>query len=126
MSVTDNEVSPRPATAGVDWAKDFHAVCVVDADGEPLERAVIAHTKTGLARRSRSCGDRPARWVSNGLTGRSWTRCSVPGSPVRDSTVGDQVAAQAVRVGGQQGRPVAASVLGEPCEPTDAGWTPCA
>ena len=50
MSVTDNEVSPRPATAGVDWAKDFHAVCVVDADGEVLERAVIDHTKIGLAR----------------------------------------------------------------------------
>jgi transposase len=50
MSVTDNGASPRPATAGVDWAKDYHAVCVVNADGEPIERAVIAHTKAGLAR----------------------------------------------------------------------------
>jgi transposase len=50
MSVTDNGASPRPATAGVDWAKDNHAVCVVDADGEPIERVAIAHTKAGLAR----------------------------------------------------------------------------
>ena len=50
MSLTDDEASRRPATAGVDWAKDFHAVCVVDADGEPIERAVVPHTKTGLSR----------------------------------------------------------------------------
>jgi transposase len=50
MSLTDNEVSARPATAGVDWAKDNHAVCVVDGDGEPIERVTIAHTKQGLAR----------------------------------------------------------------------------
>jgi transposase len=50
MSLTDNVASPRLATAGVDWAKDTHAVCVVDADGESLARDTIAHTKTGLAR----------------------------------------------------------------------------
>jgi transposase len=50
MSLTDNGAPARPATAGVDWAKDTHAVCVVDADGEPIERVTIAHTKAGLAR----------------------------------------------------------------------------
>jgi transposase len=50
MSV--NQPTPvRPvATAGVDWAKDNYAVCVVDADGEPLERATLTYTKTGLHR----------------------------------------------------------------------------
>jgi transposase len=50
MSLPDNEVSTRPATAGVDWAKDNHSICVVDADGEPVERVAIAHTKAGLTR----------------------------------------------------------------------------
>lgn len=50
MSVTDTMALTRPPTAGVDWAKDNHAICVVDADGEPIERFTVAHTKTGLAR----------------------------------------------------------------------------
>ena len=50
MSVTDNGSSPRPATAGVDWAKDNHAICVVDADGEPIERITVVHTRAGLTR----------------------------------------------------------------------------
>jgi transposase len=50
MSLTDSVASTRPATAGVDWAKDNHALCVVDADGEPIERVPIAHTKAGLTR----------------------------------------------------------------------------
>lgn len=36
--------------AGIDWAKDNHAVCVIDSTGEPVERLVVAHTKAGLAR----------------------------------------------------------------------------
>jgi transposase len=50
MSLTDGGGLSRLATAGVDWAKDFHAVCVVDADGEPVERVMIDHTKAGLGR----------------------------------------------------------------------------
>lgn len=50
MSVTDNGSSSRPATAGVDWAKTDHAICVVDADGEPIERITIVHTRAGLTR----------------------------------------------------------------------------
>src|SRR5436190_24235980 len=50
MSV--NQPTPvRPvATAGVDWAKDNYAVCIVDADGEPLERTTLTYNKTGLRR----------------------------------------------------------------------------
>lgn len=36
--------------AGVDWAKDDHALCVVDGDGVVVERVVVAHTVAGLAR----------------------------------------------------------------------------
>jgi transposase len=49
MSVTDahETVEPRP-TGGVDWAKDDHAVAVVDPDGEQTHRFSITHDATGL------------------------------------------------------------------------------
>src|SRR5690349_13645959 len=50
MSLTDMPGPAKPAMAGVDWASDSHAVCVVDTDGEPLERLSIEHTRTGLRR----------------------------------------------------------------------------
>jgi transposase len=34
--------------AGIDWAKDSHAVCVIDAVGEPVARLTVAHTKAGI------------------------------------------------------------------------------
>jgi transposase len=37
-----------PVTGGVDWAKDDHAVAVVGADGEQLERFSVAHDAAGL------------------------------------------------------------------------------
>jgi transposase len=50
MSVQDNTSTTRAIVAGVDWAKDNHAVCVLDSEGEPVERFTVAHSKTGLAR----------------------------------------------------------------------------
>ena len=50
MSVTDTATPARGNSAGVDWAKDDYAVCVVDADGEPLERVTLEYTKAGLRR----------------------------------------------------------------------------
>ena len=50
MSLTDITGSARGNSAGVDWAKDDYAVCVVDGDGEPLERVTLRYTKTGLRR----------------------------------------------------------------------------
>lgn len=47
MSVTPAPLPPR-VCAGVDWAKDDHAVCVVDADGEVLDRFTVAHDTAGL------------------------------------------------------------------------------
>jgi transposase len=51
MSLTDMTPSrPEAATAGIDWAKDDYAMCVVDAAGEPVERITLRYTKTGLRR----------------------------------------------------------------------------
>jgi len=44
MSVTDERF------AGIDWAQDSHAVCVIDAAGEPIERLVVTHTKAGIGK----------------------------------------------------------------------------
>ncbi len=35
-------------SAGVDWAKDDHAVCVVGADGEVLDQFSVRHDAAGL------------------------------------------------------------------------------
>jgi transposase len=46
--------NPLPATeaghrtAGVDWARDDHAVAVVDASGQVVERFTVVHTAAGL------------------------------------------------------------------------------
>jgi transposase len=49
--ITPSQPDPRPAyTAGVDWAKDDYAVCVLDSDGEPVERVTLGYTKGGLRR----------------------------------------------------------------------------
>ncbi|MFC0534275.1 IS110 family transposase, partial [Phytohabitans kaempferiae] len=50
MSLTDTTSSTRPNSAGVDWAKDDYTVCVIDADGQPLERVTLKYTKTGQRR----------------------------------------------------------------------------
>jgi transposase len=52
MSLTDTtptRTDPAP-TAGVDWAKDDYAVCIVDTAGEALERRKLTYTKTDLRR----------------------------------------------------------------------------
>ncbi|HEX6968983.1 MAG TPA: IS110 family transposase, partial [Micromonosporaceae bacterium] len=52
MSLPENTPSTPavPNTAGIDWAKDDYAVCVLDAAGEPVQRITLTYTKTGLAR----------------------------------------------------------------------------
>ncbi|WP_067442102.1 IS110 family RNA-guided transposase [Nocardioides jensenii] len=49
MSLTPIAASAR-VCAGLDWAKDDHAVCIVDADGEVLDRFMVEHTAAGLKR----------------------------------------------------------------------------
>jgi len=36
--------------AGIDWAKDDHVACIVDSDGEVLDRFGVEHTAAGLCR----------------------------------------------------------------------------
>ena len=47
MSVTPATV-PARVCAGLDWAKDDHAVCIVDPNGEVLDRFTVEHTTAGL------------------------------------------------------------------------------
>ena len=48
MSVTDPTEPPTARVcAGVDWAKDDHAVCVVDPDGERCNGSSSPTTRPG-------------------------------------------------------------------------------
>ena len=49
MAIIAPEVDPMNRTAGVDWASEIHAVCVIDETGEVCERLRIPHTRLGLA-----------------------------------------------------------------------------
>ena len=50
-------VAPGGVTAGLDWANDDHAVCVVDVDAEAARREQLdgQHVDTGHARLDRRC-----------------------------------------------------------------------
>jgi transposase len=49
VSIVPNPTGMR-VTAGVDWAKDDHAVCVVGDQGEVLDRFTVLHNAAGLKR----------------------------------------------------------------------------
>lgn len=49
MSIAPDPTAAR-VTAGVDWAKDDHAVCVVGDQGQVLDRFTVAHDAAGLKR----------------------------------------------------------------------------
>jgi transposase len=42
------DVAPNDVTAGVDWARDDHAVSIVDGRGREVFRCAVEHTSTGL------------------------------------------------------------------------------
>jgi hypothetical protein len=82
MSVADNPpVAPAPIRicAGIDWAKDEHAVCIVGPEGEVLDRFTIRHDAAGL-------GSMIRRLLKAGVeaggiehpTARSWRCCCRP------------------------------------------------
>jgi transposase len=50
LSLTDTTPTRPAATAGIDWASDNHAVCVLDPDGRVIDRQTVAHTAAGLHR----------------------------------------------------------------------------
>ena len=69
-------------TCGIDWARDDHALSIVDAKGREVTRKTITHDAAGL----RICSARstlpgPARSPSNAPTAPWWTPCSTPESP---------------------------------------------
>ena len=47
MSVTQQGV-PARVCAGVDWAKDDHAIAIIDPSGEVLDRFAVTHNAAGL------------------------------------------------------------------------------
>ena len=76
------EEPPNGVTAGLDWARDDHAVSVVDTRGRELARHSIAHSAAGLRTWSRnSPGPAAPRSRSNAATARSSMRCWPPVSP---------------------------------------------
>ena len=42
------ETAPNDVTAGIDWARDDHAVCIVDGRGHQVARTMVEHTAAGL------------------------------------------------------------------------------
>ena len=49
MSVQQQSGPGRVVFAGIDWAEKSHVVCLIDADGEVVERVTAGHDKTGIA-----------------------------------------------------------------------------
>lgn len=47
-STTLPETPPNEVTAGIDWARDDHAVAIVDARGREVARTMVEHTSAGL------------------------------------------------------------------------------
>ena len=68
---------PGGRTAGVDWARDDHAVAIVDAGGGIQERFTVPHSGAGIRALVGHCPrPEPTRSRSNDLTVRSSTRSS--------------------------------------------------
>jgi hypothetical protein len=42
------EQPTRRYAAGIDWAKDYHAICVLDAKGRRVFEGRFAHEEDGL------------------------------------------------------------------------------
>jgi transposase len=49
LSVAKTAV-PAPVFAGVDWAESNHVACLVDTEGEVVERITVGHDKAGIGR----------------------------------------------------------------------------
>jgi hypothetical protein len=82
-----NTLPEEPAggvTAGIDWARDDHAVSVVDAKGREIRRCTVEHSAAGLRELVNVlAAPALARPRSSAPTARSSTSCSMRGSPWR-------------------------------------------
>ncbi|MCJ0907229.1 IS110 family transposase [Rhodococcus sp. ARC_M6] len=93
------------AVAGIDWATELHAVCVLGNDGRMIERFDVTHDsqalhvmvskfrKAGVTKVAIERGDGP---VAEGID-----RCGVRG--VRCPVAPDQGPTDPLRIGGEQG-----------------------
>ena len=50
MSVQQQQRPARVLLAGVDWGSTDHVACVLDGDGEVVERVTVPHSKAGISR----------------------------------------------------------------------------
>jgi len=75
------DTPPNGLTCGIDWARDDHAVSVVDAAGRQVQRFSVAHTGAGLNGMTRRLTGHGVTEVASGPTGRWSTLCWAPGSP---------------------------------------------
>jgi hypothetical protein len=100
MSVTRAPV-PLRVCAGVDWAKDDHAVCVLGDQGEALDRFTVAHDAAvlkALVRRLLTVG---VAEVGSNVPNRSSRRCAGRADRAGDPSGSTEEPALPVRVRGQ-------------------------
>jgi transposase len=50
LSVQQQQPPVRVLHAGVDWGSSDHVACVLDGDGEVVERVTVPHSKAGISR----------------------------------------------------------------------------
>jgi hypothetical protein len=88
-------------TGGLDWAKDDHAVAVVDTAGRQVQRFTVAHDAAGL------------RELVTGLATAAVAEVAIerPDGPVVDALLAAGltvvvISPNLLRLGRQQGRPV--------------------
>ena len=73
---------PHRLFVGIDWAKDNHTICVIDAEQKVLERSTIEHSGTGVGQ----LGDRLAK-LSEGDPGCVAVAIETPRGAVVESLV---------------------------------------
>jgi hypothetical protein len=67
---------PRHRTAGGDWARDEHAMAVVDASGQVVDRFTVSPVPASATSSAGSPSWALTRSRSSGPTARSWTPSS--------------------------------------------------
>jgi hypothetical protein len=64
-------------TCGIDWARDDHAIAIVDERGRQVHRSTVEHSAAGLRELVAvlARAPEPPMWPSNSPTGRWSTPC---------------------------------------------------
>ena len=69
-------------TCGIDWARDDHAMAIVDSDGREVHRSTVEHSAAGLRELVATLARAGAAEVAiERPDGRWWTRCWRRASP---------------------------------------------